>query len=80
MRVTRIILDLTHSMNNYEWDDIDELDERVRDVLSILWDFYDKTEDVNVRYFGEEQRNALYDLLDMCDRYDFFAKESEEND
>lgn len=79
-RVTKIMLDLTHSMNNHEWDNVEELDDRIRDVLSMLWEFYSKTEDVNVRYFGVEERNALYDLLDMFERRDYFTKESEENE
>lgn len=79
-RVTKIILDLTHSMNNYEWEDVEELEDRIRDVLSMLWEFYSKTEDVNIRYFGVEERNALYDLLDMFERRDFITKESEGDD
>lgn len=80
MTINKIVLDLKHSMNNYEWDNADELDERIRDVLSILWEFYSKIEDVNVRYFGVEERNALYDLLDMFDRYDFIIENGEDED
>lgn len=80
MTINKIVLDLKHSMNNYEWDNVDELDERIRDVLSMLWEFYSKTEDVNVRYFGVEERNALYDLLDMFDKYDFIIENGEDED
>lgn len=77
-RVTKIVLDLTRSINNHEWQSTEELDNRIRDIGSILWDLYDKSQWLS--NISDEERNALYDILDMFSRYDFITKESEENE
>ena len=77
MRVTKIILDITRSINNHEWDNTRDLDDRIRDIGSILWDLYDRSQ--WMQNVSDEERNALYDILDMFSRYDLI-KESEENE
>ena len=70
----KIVLDLKHSYNNYEWEDKEELKKYIEEnMLPILWNLYNKNSD-NVDSFREdlstEELNRLYDILDMFNKYE----------
>lgn len=65
----KIVLDLTYSINNYDWTDADKLKEHIENnIKPILWELYDD-ENISV-----EERNRLYDLLDMFNIYEIESK------
>lgn len=68
----KIVLDLSKSINNYQWEDKGELKEHIFNMLNELWDLYNETEEI----MSVEKHNRLYDILDMFNKFEI--KESEE--
>lgn len=73
----KVILDLKHSFNNYEWDDVKELKDFIDNyMLDTLWKFYDKNNfESGSDLLTDEETNKLYDILDMFRSYEI--KESD---
>lgn len=68
----KIELDLSKSINNYHWEDKEELKEHIFNMINELWELYNETEEI----MSVEKHNRLYDILDMFNKYEI--KESEE--
>ena len=62
----RIILDLSKSINNYEWNDKEELKEHIKDILDTLNDLYNKKDDL----LSEDDSNRVYDMIDMFSSFE----------
>lgn len=58
----KIILDLNKSMNNHELKNKKELETHLNNIFDTLWGLYHKLD--------EEEKNSLYDLLDMFRNYE----------
>ena len=68
----KIVLDLKKSLNNYDWNNIEELKKHIEnDIKPMLWELYD-SENISV-----EEQNRLYDLLDMFNVYEIISEEKE---
>lgn len=67
----KIELDLSKSFNNYHWEDKEELKYHILVMVNELWELYNKTEES----MSVEERNKLYDILDMFNKFEI--KESE---
>lgn len=69
----KIVLDLKHSFNNYEWNDKEELKDFVENILkSDLWSLY------NSELLTDEMQDRLYDILDMFTSYEIKGSEEDE--
>ena len=64
----KIILDLSESYSNNEWDNKRELKEFIdKYMLKTLWKLIDRNEEI--QFLSEEEQNKLYDILDMFREY-----------
>ena len=65
----KIILNLKKSINNYDWESKEKLENWLEDeILRTLWRLYDENDDLSV-----EQSNRLYDILDMFSSYEIIG-------
>ena len=64
----KVILDLSKSYSNNEWDNKKELKDFIDNyMLPVLWGLYEKNEDKE--FLNDEEQNKLYDILDMFREY-----------
>jgi len=68
----KIILDLDHSINNYNWTK-EELEKFVLVMLDTLWALYNR--DIQEDILTDEEKLRLYDILDMFNKYDIKGDE-----
>lgn len=71
----KIVLDLKHSYNNYEWENKEDLKDFIDNILkSDLWELY------NSNLLDTDLQDRLYDILDMFNKYEIIESECEENE
>lgn len=67
----KIVLDLKHSFNNFNWESKEELKEYIdKHIIPVLWGLY-KNLDENEKqtFLTGGNLNRLYDILDMFTNY-----------
>lgn len=77
MSELKIVLDLNKSINNYDWENKEELKEHLKDCLNMSWELFkqlqlDDTTDT-------DYLNRLYDILDLFNAFEIIEK-GEKND
>jgi hypothetical protein len=64
----KVVLDLSKSINNYLYQDKDDLDGYIKSMLKRLDELYrDLEQDDNI---DDDTLNRLYDILDMFSSYE----------
>lgn len=66
----KILLDLNKSFSNRYWVDSVELEDYIKYMKNVLWEFHDKAGDVD-----DNEYERLYDILDMFESFEI--KESD---
>lgn len=65
----KVVLDLKHSFNNYDWNNSKELEEHIYNCLNTLWKYYQ--DNIQEQYdASDEEYIRFYDLLDMFSSFD----------
>lgn len=70
----KVVLDLKHSINNYYWDNKEELREYINGILDELNILYVILRDTDKIHIDDTTLNRLYDILDMFTQYDLKLK------
>ena len=70
----KVILDLKHSINNYNWLFKNELRNYINEMLDELNELYSVLRDTDKIHIEDKTLNRLYDVIDMFTQYDIKEK------
>lgn len=70
----KVVLDLKHSINHYNWLFKDELKDYIDGMLDELNILYVILRDTDKIHIDDTTLNRLYDVLDMFSQYDIKQK------
>ncbi len=65
----KVVLDLKKSFNNYHWKDKELLEDYIKYMKQVLWEFYEE-ESGNGADMEDNVLFRLYDILDMFESFE----------
>lgn len=71
----KIKLDLNKSINNYDWENKEELKEHLNECLKMAWELFKEIQEDT----DTDHVNRLYDILDLFTTFEIIEKGEENN-